>query len=210
MIRTYCPKCQTKLTAKEEWVGRLARCPKCEARLRIPPSDGPAEAVAEPQIHGVSEESLPTIETPGQLEQGHRYLICGQDRLVAAWESDSQGWKLRTPAGMVMATRNAQLLPATGTYRLIDLDLTQGTGGLQLVGIEVYRLAEHYALTVLARGEHEILEKIAGPGGLSREQKLWVLQYVKDRFMYEVWQHSHAVMDYLTGPDVHASGAREA
>lgn len=210
MIRTYCPKCQAKLTAKEEWVGRLARCPKCEAKLRIPGEDGPAGLADEPQIHDVSGDSLPEAGAPQQLVAGHRYLVCGHDKLLAAWESDNQGWKLRTPTGMVSAARNSDLLPGLGDFRLVELDLEQRDGGLQLVGIDVYRLAQHYALIALARGEHEILEKVVGREGLTREQKLVVRQYLKERFMFEVWQNAQSVLDFLSSTDIHASSAREA
>ncbi len=81
--------------------------------------------------------------------------------------------------------------------------------GKRLSGIASYQLVSRWALTVLDQGDDNIVEKIAGPGCLNRDQKIAVRQSLKTQFMRPVWQDATAVFDYLASVDYHSPGVEQ-
>lgn len=234
MIRVVCKGCGSQLNAKDELAGQKRKCPKCGNILVIPATPEPAapsppvadsaaqasEVVAPPGLSSAGIPRAPATSVENavsagdaaehphlvRLERHHRYVICDPTRLVAQWENDGRGWQFKSTTGLVNATRNRNLLPSQGDFRLAELKITTDDAGHHLTGIQVYRLARHYALANLAKGDDAITTAIVGPGGLNREQKLAVRQAIRAQFMPEVWGEAHQVLDYLANDDAQSPG----
>ncbi len=226
MIRITCPACHSKIHAKDELAGQVRKCPKCRLALQIPAADDseayrvaePAEAAASAetetaaaqaqssQIHDALDHDLATVDVPDRLARHNRYLICDRTRIIAVWENNGQGWQVKVGGQFASARRNADQLPNQGNFQLVELKMKPVEGGIRLVGIMTYQLATRYALPALQRGEDEILEKITGPGRLSRDQKSAVKLYILNTFMHPVWEEAHEVLDFLSSPDYHSPG----
>lgn len=58
MIRFPCPGCEKKLSVKDEMAGRIAVCPSCKHKVRIPQPEAPADDADE------QEEAVPPPERP--------------------------------------------------------------------------------------------------------------------------------------------------
>ncbi len=214
MIRVTCPQCRSTLNAKEKLAGETKKCPRCGTPITIPdpqelaledaaPSDTPLKG----KIQSKSQPAtLLALETPGRLDPNNRYLICDRSRIIAQWQSTGQGWMLRTTHGSISAKRNRELLPKAGNFELIELQLAATDEGCRLRGIICYQLAPHWALTCLDQGDDPIMEKIIGPGKLSKEQKNAVRQSIRDQFMRETWTDAQEVLEYLGNTDYHSAG----
>ena len=217
MIRFTCPSCQVRLNAKDELAGRTRKCPKCGAAIEIPETAPDSESVGEEwtglddvapdqHVHNVLDHDLPQVEAPKRLVRLNRYLICDKTRLIALWEGNGQGWMLKTGAGFVKVSRNAEQLPSHGNFTLVELAMEMTDEGHRLRGIHSYQLAQSWALTALQRDEHKILSRISGPGCLTKEQKAVVQSFLREQFMRSVWEEATEVLDYLGNFDYHSSG----
>jgi hypothetical protein len=212
MIRVTCPSCGSKLNAKDELAGQTRKCPKCAQPVRIvadgadPNGAAGDKAVSEPHVQAAAEERLPTIQLPERLNRESHYLICNKTHLVAMWQNNGQGWMTRGGTGFISAKRNRENLPAEGEFQLVELKFTMTPEGKRLCGIASYQLVTRWALTTLDQGDDQIVEKIAAPGCLNREQKNAVRQALKDQFMRQVWENAADVLEYLTNADYHSHG----
>jgi len=216
MIIVVCPGCRTKLKAKDELAGQVRKCPKCGGAVRVQRSASQpvgeaeetialAEEVAPDQhVHGLVEEKLPPLDAPERLARSNRYLIFDPSKLMAAWENNGNGWMLRTSAGYISATRNPEKLPAQGIFTLVELHMEMTDEGVRLRGLSSYHLADRWALTLLERGDDDILAAIKGPGSLNKQQKAEVRKYLQESFMRSVWTGAHEVFDYLLSSDYHS------
>ena len=232
MIRIQCPGCGSSLNAKRSLIGQTRQCPKCSTPITIaepgpggmlsqrealrehggvasclpaaPPREGmpPAVTHAEP----AAAEALPVHHWPERLERTNVYLICGRAKLAALWQNNGEGWMLRTNTGYVSALRNRDQLPSQGDFRLVELKLETKEAGRHLIGLMVYQLAARWALTSLERGDDAICAKIAGPGGLNKDQKNVVRNALKELFMYQVWERADRALEYLGNTDYHSPG----
>lgn len=212
MIRLICPNCQSKLDAKDEAAGRVKRCPKCNTALRIPDA-GSHNVVAEEalvlddavpgqHVHGALDHDLREIHHgPERLTRSNRYLICDQTKVIATWQDNGQGWMVKTSGGFGQARRNSDRLPSQGNFSLVELVMEASDEGIRLRDISVYDLVKHWALTVLDKGDDNILAKISGEGNLSRRQKAAVQSFLHQQFMREVWGEARNVLDYLSNLD---------
>jgi len=167
---------------------------------QVGPISSPDDSAA-PQPEG------PHVETPRRLNRASHYLICDRSRLIAAWENNGQGWRIRTDYGFVSAARNPDKLPNQGDFQLVELRLGEGAEGHSLRGIRVYQLAKRWALTHLERGDDAICKSIVGLGSLLRAQKDAVRQHLQQQFMRTVWGNAAEVLDYLANDDYHSPGA---
>ena len=215
MIRVTCPRCQSKLHAKDELAGQTKECPKCGQPLLIaaaapaPSTDDSvalADAGPDQHPHGWAQEPLPGIPAPERLGRLNQYLICDTSKLFAAWENNGQGWMLHTTAGFIGAARNSERLPAQGDFKLVELKMARVDDALRLDGLSVYQLAQRWALTTLDQDDDRILGVVTGPGCLNKEQKSAVRRHIREHFMRTVWEHADAVIDYLTNTDYHSPG----
>lgn len=213
MIRVTCPNCGSKLNAKDELAGHIRKCPKCAQPVSIV-ADAPATAngvgvdptPANPQIQPDEEEPLLSLHLLDRLNREYHYLVCDKARLLAAWESNGQGWMLKTHTGFVNAKRNSDKLPSQGDFKLVELKFTMTPEGKRLSGLTTYQLASHWALNVLAQGDDQIVEKITNFGSLNRDQKNAVRQTLHDQFMRPVWEGAAKVIEYLGNADYHSHG----
>ncbi|NQU21471.1 MAG: hypothetical protein HQ567_09320 [Candidatus Nealsonbacteria bacterium] len=217
MIPVLCGACGSKLNAKDELAGQTRKCPKCGKPVLIrpaepaeePPADETVELdnpVADQHVHGASDTKLSAIEVPKRLDRSSHYLICDRSRVLAAWKSDGNGWLLHTNSGPLPASRNHDLLPTQGDFKLIQLKLGTSDAGHCLRGLVTYQLAQRWAMPKLERGDHQILAAVTGAGSLTRQQKDIVRQAIKDRFMYEVWKDADEVLEFLGNTDFHSPG----
>lgn len=221
MIQITCPNCQSKLNAKEKLVGQTRNCPKCKHPVLI-------QAPTQSQTDLTSEDAKPgETETPSivvtprdegeglakvtaiadpvtELKSPNKYVVCDRQRIIAVWEGD--GWQLKTPAGLISAKRNTEQIPSQGVFRLVELRVTRTTDAMYLTGIVTHELTPRWALPAIARGDNQILEKIVGPSGLTRDQKQMVRRYLQETFMPDVWRHSDAIGEYLANADQHIQG----
>jgi len=210
MIRFTCPGCGSKLNAKEEIAGQTRKCPKCGTAVTVPAVSEEAgiamSETADAHAQPASELHLPTHHWPERLNRLNRYLILDKAHLVATWVNNGDGWMVKTNYGFVQASRNFELLPAQGDFKLVELDMELRPEGLRLRGIVVYQLARRWALTNLDKGDDRILKSIVGYSGLNRDQKSVVLKCLKEYYMRNVWEQAQGVLDYLTNTDYHTPG----
>ncbi|MEE8450882.1 MAG: hypothetical protein V3R99_03175 [Thermoguttaceae bacterium] len=199
------------LNAKDELEGQTRKCPKCGTPLVIAKPD-PSEMPSSesPQIStatdGGGETTLRPIDAPVRLDPTSRYLILDETRLVAAWKNDSQGWMLKTTAGLIGAKQNRDQLPTHGNFKFVELKVVRDEEGPRLSALTSHQLATGWALTALDKGDNQILSKITAPGSLNRDQKAVIRLLIRDQLMYEVWQNSRGVLDYLADNDYHSPG----
>jgi hypothetical protein len=153
-----------------------------------------------------SEECLPSLDLPEQLNRLGHYLICDREHLVATWENNGQGWMLKTTSGFISAKRNQDKLPSQGDFKLVEVKLSMTPEGKRVTGLAVYQLALSWALIVLGQGDEQIISKIIGHGALNQDQKSVIRQTMGDQFMREVWQDAADVLAYLGNADYHSSG----
>lgn len=209
MLVVTCPSCQARLKVSPQFVGRAGKCPRCGEIVTIPQAEPPQPVTSEQanQASSGSDEDLPGIEHADRLVRTFHYLVCDRLGLVATWEANGQGWMIRSGTTMVRAIKNADMLPAQGDFKLVELQIVPRTDGShRLEGLHVYQLAPRYALTRIERGEDAILGAIRGPGSLSRDQKAAVFRYIREKFMREIWEDNQALVDYLTNQDYHSPG----
>jgi hypothetical protein len=213
-IRIICPNCGSKLNAKTKLLGESRPCPKCKEPVKIAIVENheilPSIPLEEPDPnlpHLVANKvEMGNLRLLERLNRNFRYLICDRTMVIAAWANDGLGWMLKTNAGMVPATRNADKLPGQGNFKLVELKLESREVGLHLLGLAVYQLAQHWALTCLNEGDDRICQRVTGHGSLGREQKFAVRRILRENFMPEVWEHAKNVLDYLANNDFHSSG----
>jgi len=216
VIRVICPNCRVKLNAKDELVGQTRNCPRCGGVVVIAPAaedEGPpattaADVGAEAgPTGGTQQAAMGHVDAPRRLGRLNRYLICDSLRVIAAWENNGQGWRLRTDHGYVSAVRNPEEIPNQGDFKLVELRMVMLGDDLRLRGIQVYQLTRHWALLPLKRGDDFICKSIAGPGSLVRAQKDAIRQQLQENFMRTLWGDATEVLDYLANDDYHSHGA---
>mgnify|MGYP005838841661 FL=1 len=214
MIRFLCPHCGSKLDAREEIAGQTRKCPKCRNPVTVPQPAGPSRA-AEPSKDGSPAVARPPAEVPIRPPPSHptrlvahnRYLICDRSGVFAAWEGGGQGWLLRTDHGYTPVARNADKLPPQGDFKLVELQMSVEHERPLLRALRVFQLAKRWALVSLIRGDDAVLKTITGPGGLNRDQKNAIRQYLGQRMMREIWGDNQTILEYLANPDYHSPGA---
>jgi len=215
LIRVVCPQCQAKLDAKDHLVGQTRNCPRCGSPIVIAASggEGPTDASAPalaPEGEAILAFADPVrfeVEAPRRLNRSNHYLVCDRNRVIAAWENNGQGWRVKTDFGFASAARNPERLPSQGDFKLVELRTKHGEEELRLHGLRVYQLALRWALSTLERGDDAIFPTITGPGFLSRAQKDAVRAYLQERFMRTVWGDAADVLEYLGNDDYHSPGA---
>ncbi len=153
-----------------------------------------------------ADASTASFEGLIRLLRTNFYLICDASRVIATWENNGQGWRIRTEHGFASAARNPEKIPSQGDFKLVELRMEHSSGEMQLHGLRVYQLAKRWALNGLPRGDDTICKSITGPGSLLRPQKNAVRAYLQERFMREVWGNAADVLDYLSNDDYHSPG----
>ena len=166
---------------------------KQEAQTAISAPLLPAATTSAAGPAGPGAQGTPT--SPRWLNRQYRYLIVSPSKLVATWENNGRGWQIVTPSGLISAARNSDKLPNQGEFTLVELRLSTTEAGHRLTGLAAYRVASRWALHSLGKGDDKILEKLAAPVLLSREQKALVRDVLQGSFMREVWADSPQVAE---------------
>jgi hypothetical protein len=213
VIRVICPVCRAKIDAKDRLLGETRNCPRCGAPVRIVPAEDPtpspnsaATVVLQQPAQEIAQPPIGHAEAPIRLARANRYLICDSSKVIAAWENNGQGWRLRTDHGFVSAARNRDKIPGEGDFRLVELGMAALGEDLRLRSIRIYQLARRWALAALARGDDPICKSITGPGSLLRTQKDSVRQHLGEQYMRTIWGDATEVLDYLANDDYHSPG----
>jgi hypothetical protein len=136
----------------------------------------------------------------------NRYLICDSSKVIAAWENNGHGWRIKTDHGFVSAARNRDKIPGEGDFKLVELRMARAGEDLRLRGMRIFQLARRWALTALARGDDSICKSITGAGSLLRAQKDSVRQHLGEQYMRALWGDATEVLDYLANDDYHSPG----
>jgi hypothetical protein len=182
----------------------------------VPEGEIPATAGAVSGLNAPAEGSadlqlipLKHIDAPTRLGRIHRYLICDPWRVIAFWENNGQGWRIRTDYGFTSAARSPEKIPNQGDFKLVELRMAVLRDELRLKGIQVYQLQRHWALAGLGRADDLVCKSIVGLGSLLRAQKDAVRLQLQERFMRTIWGDAQEVLDYLSNDDYHSPGAGE-
>lgn len=214
-FRVVCSHCGAKLAAKEKLIGHTKPCPRCKEPVLI---EAPHPAEDEESVSLVQETEGSTqikvrdvdpigavhVDRPDSLQPLNKYFIVDYKRLVAFWEH-SKGWMLNVGAGFAPAKRNREEIPDAGKYMLVEIVVHQTDHGHRMKGLCVYELAKRWALPAIGRETDAILEKITGEGSLGRDEKMYVLQYLRKHYMHEFLDEAEEVLDFLTNEDYHSS-----
>jgi len=216
MISVTCPKCGSKIGANDELLGERRNCPKCGNPLVISPrasANAPAPAgvgIAQPKADSAADGAdLGAVKKLDAIERLNRlnyYVVLNKASIVCAWENDGRGWMLRTSAGMIPANRNFDQLPGQGNFQMVELKLSVSDKGKRLHGLQVYQLAQRYALTAIEKGDDNVCKRIIGSCGLNKDQKHQVRKLIREQFMRHVWEDSTNVFEFLASPDQHTTG----
>ena len=217
MIRVICPNCQARLNAKDELIGQMRVCPGCGKAIVIRPAperptspetlDAPPDTVA--PAPDTSPAPVGHAEALTRLARVNSYLVCESSRVIATWENNGQGWRVKIDHGFGSAARNPEKIPTQGDFKLVELRMVQSGDELRLKCIRVYQLITRWGLSGLARGDDLVCKSITGPGALLRAQKNAVRMHLQERFMRDVWGDAAEVLDYLGNDDFHSPGAGE-
>ena len=215
MIRVTCPGCGSTIGAKDELLGETRKCPKCgkpllispRASANVPASDG--LGITPPKTDSTADDAglgaVKKVEAIERLNRLNYYLILNKSSIVCAWENDGRGWMLRTSAGMIPASRNLDQLPGQGNFQMVELKLSVSDKGKRLEGLQVYQLAQRYALTAIEKGDDNICKRITGHCGLNKDQKHQVRKLIREQFMQHVWEDATNVFEFLGNVDQHTS-----
>ena len=204
-IRVTCKNCRSKINAKDELLGQMRRCPKCQEPLLIEPDPVPVSAVIvndAPALNSVAEPDRPDqpVLLPTKLNYDYKYIILTLDRVLASWEV-GQGWLVNVGTGFVPAKRNPAAIPDQGTFAFVELAIARTESGLRMAGLNIYKISARAALTALTRTDDEICAKIDGPEPLGRSQKACLMIYMRKHFMSEFLSQAQPIMEYLSNDD---------
>ncbi|MBR6436676.1 MAG: hypothetical protein IKS45_09235 [Thermoguttaceae bacterium] len=223
MIRVTCSKCNARLKLKDEFIGRKFRCPRCKAVLTVPIDlEGSDEDEEESQSEEpVSESDISTDNAAPAEEQGIAatpklgkfntnavYFLVGAENLVGQWKLET-GWQVKGTQGLLPAKTNAQLIPASGKFLLIEALCELTDQGKKLKKLTIYKLGPSDAAKRISGEPTAVLALITGYGTMTKNQKNAVLAAIKNVFMREIWGGAEKIREFLLGFDSHTSTIEE-
>lgn len=212
MIRVTCSGCNANLKLPDEFIGRKFRCPRCKAVLTAPidleGSDEDAASQTEAAETPASDQGIASIPKLGKFNANAVYFLVGAENLVGQWKLDT-GWQVKGTQGLLPAKANAQLIPASGKFLLIEALCEQTDQGKKLKKLTIYKLGPSDAAKRIAGEPTAILALITGYGTLTKNQKNAVLAAIKNVFMREIWGGAEKIREFLLGFDSHSSTIEE-
>lgn len=223
MIRVICSGCGVKLKLKDEFIGRKFRCPRCKTILTAPidlegsDEDDSDESQTSQSVDGADsdqtaaapEPSINAVPRLGKFNPNAVYFLVGAENLVGQWKLDT-GWQVKGVHGLLPAKTNAQLIPASGKFLLVEALCEQTAEGKKLKKLTVYKLGPSDAAKRIAGEPAAILALIVGFGTTTKNQKNAILGAIKNVFMREVWGSAEKIREYLLGFDSHSSTIEES
>ncbi|MBR5709677.1 MAG: hypothetical protein IKX40_02885 [Thermoguttaceae bacterium] len=202
----------------DEIIGRKFRCPRCKTVMTAPIDlEGPDEDETESDSESldVSTDAAPTEEqgiaaTPrlGKFNPSAVYFLVGAENLVGQWKLET-GWQVKGTQGLLPAKTNAQLIPASGKFVLIEALCELTDQGKKLKKLTIYKLGPSDAAKRIAGEPTAILALITGYGTMTKNQKNSVLAAIKNVFMREIWGGAEKIREFLLGFDSHTSTIEE-
>lgn len=218
MIRVTCTDCGARLKLPDEIIGRKFRCPRCKAVLTAPidlegsdEDDAQTEAVSNDNSTDnspVAEQGIASIPKLGKFNPSAVYFLVGAENLVGQWKLET-GWQVKGTQGLLPAKANAQLIPASGKFLLIEALCEQTDQGKKLKKLTIYKLGPSDAAKRISGEPTAILALITGYGTLTKNQKNAVLAAIKNVFMREIWGGAEKIREFLLGFDSHTSTIEE-
>ena len=220
MIRVTCSGCSANLKLPDEFIGRKFRCPRCKTILTAPIDLESSDEDAAPQTKPASETDVSTNGAPtaeqgitsipklGKFNPNAVYFLVGAENLVGQWKLDT-GWQVKGTQGLRPAKANAQLIPASGKFLLIEALCEQTDQGKKLKKLTIYKLGPSDAAKRISGEPTAILALITGYGTLTKNQKNAVLAAIKNVFMREIWGGAEKIREFLLGFDSHTSTIEE-
>ena len=221
MIHLICTGCGVKLNLKDEFIGRKFRCPRCKTILtapidlegsddeQTPKADaGNASSDASSADVPASDQGIASIPRLGKFNPNAIYFLVGAENLVGQWKPDA-GWQVKGTQGLLPAKANAQLIPASGKFLLVELLCEQTQQGKKLKKLTIYKLGPSDAAKRIAGEPTAILALITGYGAMTKNQKNAVLAAIKNVFMREIWGGAEKIREFLLDFDSHTSTIEE-
>ena len=208
MIRVTCTDCGARLKLPDEIIGRKFRCPRCKAVLTAP-IDLEADEDEAPQTEPATEPPAPdagiaSIPKLGKFNPNAVYFLVGAENLVGQWKLDT-GWQVKGTQGLLPAKTNAQLIPASGKFLLVEALCELTDQGKKLKKLTIYKLGPSDAAKRISGEPTAILALITGYGTLTKNQKNAVLAAIKNVFMREIWGGADKIREFLLGFDSRTS-----
>ena len=213
MIRVTCSSCSANLKLPDEFIGRKFRCPRCKAVLTAPIDLESSDEDAAPQTEPVSETpatdaGIASIPRLGKFNANAVYFLVGAENLVGQWKLEN-GWQVKGTQGLLPAKANAQLIPASGKFSLIEALCEHTEQGKKLKKLTIYKLGPSDAAKRISGEPTAILALITGYGTMTKNQKNAVLAAIKNVFMREIWGGAEKIREFLLGFDSHTSTIEE-
>ena len=219
MIRVICSGCGVKLNLKDEFIGRKFRCPRCKTILTAPidlegpdedgSGESPTPQSADSDQTSAPEASINSVPRLGKFNTNAVYFVVGAENLVGQWKLET-GWQVKGTHGLVPAKTNAQLIPASGKFILVEVLCEQTAEGKKLKKLTVYKLGPSDAAKRISGEATALLSLITGFGTTTKNQKNAILGAIKNVFMREVWGSAEKIREYLLGFDSHSSTIEES
>ena len=213
MIRVTCSSCNASLKLPDEFIGRKFRCPRCKTVLTAPIDLESSDEDEAPQTEPASETPAPdagiaSIPRLGKFNANAVYFLVGAENLVGQWKLDT-GWQVKGTQGLLPAKANAQLIPASGKFLLIEALCELTDQGKKLKKLTIYKLGPSDAAKRIAGEPAAVLALITGYGTMTKNQKNAVLAAIKNVFMREIWGGAEKIREFLLGFDSHTSTIEE-
>jgi len=218
-IRVICKNCLSKIDAKEELLGQIRRCPKCQNPILIQPANVANKTSQTPKQESGKKATVPSsgtiqktkplgkisynnldgiahVKVPETLDPHNKYFIFGYDQLIAYWEVD-KGWQYNVGSGFASAKRNKDQIPNEGNFVFVEMIIKQTETGKQFAGLKNFNINEKWALSAIAREEYEILEKVKEKGVLSKQQRFQLLAFIRKTYMPDFLLNAKNIYNYL-------------
>lgn len=113
-IAVTCASCKTQFRVKDEHEGKRGKCPRCQAIVAVPQL---LEVIAEEQLEGIEEQSLPSPRPPREKSQLHTRDI------LAAFQDDIQPVRRTAAYGMGILFLAVAMLALPILYLLLVFGL---------------------------------------------------------------------------------------
>ena len=199
MIRVICEKCQSQLDAKDELLGQVRKCPKCQNPVKIElvqDKDIPVTPEIVSDIIFDEAEGLKPGRFPSELDFRNKYCICSNDAVVAIWEL-GKGWSYKAGQGFVSAAKNREIIPEKGDFTLVEIVVREMDDAKRPCEINAYKLNSRWALPEIASGNDSILAKIQNESQITSNQKKFVLDYLRTVYMPDFLYQSKELIHFL-------------
>jgi len=133
------------------------------------------------------------IDAPTIIAQRNLYLIIDPKEMVAYYHPD--GWMIHVKDGYVPAKRNEKVIPAMGSFVLVEVVISQDDHGHnRLADIRSFALQTKFALKTLCKGEDAVFETIVSKANLEDKQRKIVRKRIDAKFLPTIWEGAEGLL----------------